>query len=121
VAPQADRNLVTLSLNAGVTVHEPFPHRDDDTFAVGMGFAKVSSAAGDLDRATAAFSGAFTPVRTSETFIEVSYQYQVAPWWQLQPDMQYVFNPGGGVVNPENPSQKVGNELILGLRTTILF
>jgi porin len=121
VAPQADRNFVTLSLNAGLTVHEPFPHRDDDTFAIGMGFAKVSSAVSSLDRATAAFSGAFTPVRTSETYLEVSYTYQVAPWWQLQPDMQYVFNPGGGVVNPDNPSQKVGNELILGLRTTILF
>jgi porin len=53
--------------------------------------------------------------------VEISYQYQVTPWWHLQPDLQYVFNPGGGVVNPDNPSQKIGNELILGLRTTILF
>lgn len=121
VAPQADRNLVTFSMNAGVTLHEPFPHRDDDTFAIGIGFAKVSSAAAGLDQATAQFSGTFTPVRTSETYLEVSYQYQMTPWWQLQPDMQYVFNPGGGVANPTVPNQKIGNELILGLRTNILF
>ncbi len=121
VAPQADRNLVTFSMNAGVTLHEPFPHRDDDTFAIGMGFAKVSSAAASLDKATALFSGAYTPVRSSETYIEMSYQYQVTPWWQLQPDVQYVFNPGGGIVNPNVPTEKIRNEFILGLRTTILF
>ena len=49
------------------------------------------------------------------------YQYQVAPWWQIQPDIQYVFNPGGGIANPNAPSQRVGNELVLGLRTNILF
>jgi porin len=120
-APQADRNFITFSLNAGVTLHEPFPHRDDDTFAIGMGYAKVSSAAAGLDQATAAFSGAFTPTRGGETYIEVSYQYQMAPWWQLQPDLQYIFNPGGGVANPNNPNQRVGDEFVLGLRTNILF
>jgi porin len=120
-APQADRNLITFSMNAGVTFHEPFLHRDDDTFAIGMGYAKVSSAAAGLDQATAAFGGTFTPTRGGETYIEVSYQYQLAPWWQLQPDLQYVFNPGGGVANPNNPTQRVGDEFVLGLRTNILF
>jgi porin len=120
-APQADRNLVTFSLNAGITVHEPFKHRDDDTFAIGMGFAKVSSAASALDQATAAFSGSFYPVRTSETYLEMSYQYQVTPWWQIQPDMQYVFNPGGGILNPNNPTTTIKNEFVLGIRTNILF
>jgi porin len=120
-APQADRNLSTFSLNAGVTVHEPILHRDDDTLAIGMGFTKVSGNAAALDRATAAFTDSFNPARTSETFIEATYQYQVTPWWQLQPDIQYVFNPGGGIVNPSDPTQKIGNELILGLRTNILF
>ena len=26
--PQADRNLITFSLNAGLTMHEPFLHRN---------------------------------------------------------------------------------------------
>ncbi len=120
-APQAGRNLVTLSMNAGLTFHEPFLHRDDDTFGIGMGFAKVSGSAAALDKATAFFTDSYVPTRGSETYLELTYQYQVAPWWQLQPDLQYVFTPGGGIANPDAPTQRVGNELVLGLRTNILF
>jgi porin len=120
-APQADRNLVTFSLNAGMTFHEPFLHRDDDTFGIGMGYAKVSSSAAALDTATAFYTGGYVPARGGETFLEATYQYQVRPWWQLQPDIQYVFNPGGGVANPNAPATRVRNELVLGLRTNILF
>jgi porin len=120
-APQADRNLITFSMNAGLTFHEPILHRDDDTFSVGMGYAKVSSSAANLDQATAFYSGSFVPTRGGETYLEVSYQYQVAPWWQFQPDMQYVFNPGGGVANPNAPASRIGNEFVLGIRTNILF
>ena len=120
-APQADRNLVTFSMNAGLTFHEPFLHRDDDTFGIGMGFAKVSGSAAALDKATAFFTDSYVPTRGSETYVELTYQYQLAPWCQLQPDIQYVFTPGGGVADPNAPTQRVGNELVLGLRTNILF
>ena len=120
-APQSDRNLITISLNAGLTFHEPFLGRDDDTFGIGMGYTKVSSAATALDQQTAAFTGTFVPRRGGETYVELTYQFAVTPWWQLQPDIQYLFNPGGGIANPNAPNQRVGNELVLGLRTNILF
>ena len=119
--PLADRNLIDFSLNAGITFHEPFLHRDDDTFGIGMGYAHVSGRAAALDRDTGFFTGSFIPIRSGETFVEVTYQYQVTPWWQLQPDFQYVFNPGAGVVNPNSPTHRVRDEAVLGLRTTILF
>lgn len=119
--PQTDRNLISVSLNAGITFHEPFLHRDDDTLAFGLGWAKVSQAAAALDQATGAFSGTFVPVRSSETYLELTYQFQVTPWWQLQPDVQYVFNPGGGILNPGDSSTTIHNELVLGMRTNILF
>lgn len=118
--PQADRNLIDFSLNLGLTFKEPFLHRDDDTFGVGMGFAHVSRRAAGLDSDAAAFTGTFNPARISETFIEVTYQYQVAPWLMLQPDFQYVFNPGGGIANASGTA-KVGDEAVLGVRTNILF
>ena len=118
--PQADRNLIDFSLNFGMTFHEPFLHRDDDTFGIGMGYARVSSQAAGLDQDTAAYSGAFAPTRTSETFIEATYQYAVAPWLQLQPDFQYVFNPGGGLANAGGTG-RIKDEAILGVRTNILF
>jgi porin len=118
--PEVNRNLIDFSLNLGLTFHEPFLHRDADTFGVGMGFAHVSSRAAGLDQDTQFFTGAFTPPRSSETFVEVTYQYSVAPWLQLQPDFQYVFNPGGGVPNLSGTA-KVKDECVLGVRTNILF
>lgn len=116
-----DRNLINFSVNAGVALKAPLPGRDDDSFGVGFGIAKVSPSAAALDSDTAFFSGSSFPVRGSETFIEVTYQIQATGWWQLQPDFQYVFNPGGGIQNPNNPAQRVGNEAIFGLRSTVTF
>jgi porin len=119
--PLSDRNLIDFSLNAGITFHEPFLHRDDDTFGIGMGYTHVSGRAAALDSDTAFFTGAFTPVRSGETFIEVTYQYQATPWWQLQPTFQYIVNPGAGIANPNAPTQRVTGEAVIGLRTNILF
>ena len=124
--PEADRNLVDFSLNAGVVMHEPFTNRSDDTLALGLGFAHLSSQVTAYDRDVAYTThltdpNAFSPTRSTETYVELTYQYQVHPWWQVQPDMQYVFNPGGGIVNPGDPTARVKDELVLGLRTNILF
>jgi porin len=119
--PLTDRNLIDFSLNAGITLREPFMHRDDDVFGIALGYAHVSSRAAALDRDTAAMTGQFTPQRGGELFVETTYSYQVAPWLQLQPDVQVVFNPGGGIANPSSPSDRVGTELVAGLRTNIVF
>jgi porin len=116
-----DRNLINFSVNAGVTLKAPLAGRDDDTVGIGFGIAHVSGGAAAFDRSVAVFSGFAAPVRTTETFIEVTYQLTVAPWWQLQPDFQYVFNPGGGILNPSDPTQRIRNEAIFGLRNTITF
>jgi porin len=60
-------------------------------------------------------------VRGTETFLEATYQLQAAKWWQIQPDIQYFFNPGAGLANPNDPTQKIKNELLIGLRTNITF
>jgi porin len=110
-----DRNLINFSVNAGITMKAPLPGRDDDTFGIGFGIAKVSPAAAGFD----IDSG--LPARGTETFIEITYQVQVTGWWQVQPDFQYVFNPGGGILNPNDPTQRVGNEAIFGLRSIVTF
>jgi porin len=120
--PQDDRNLVDFSLNAGLTMHEPILHRDDDTLAIGMGYAHIGGGAAALDAATGYYAHTFYPVRSGETYIEATYQYQVAPWWQVQPDFQYVFHPGGGILNPlAAPGTMVKDEAVVGVRTNILL
>ncbi len=120
--PLQDRNLIAFSLSAGLTMHEPFLGRDDDTAGIGVNFAQVSSAATGFDQDTAVYNpGVFNAVRHNETVLEATYQYEVMPAWQVQPDIQYVFNPGAGIVNPYNQTQKVENELVFGVRTNVTF
>jgi porin len=119
--PQEDRNLVDFSVNGGATLHDPLPGRDGDTLGLGMGIAHVGSGAAALDRDTGFFTGGFVPVRSIETFLELTYQAQMTPWWQLQPDFQYAFNPGAGLAKPNAPSQRIRDEAVIGLRINIAF
>ena len=120
IAP-GDRNLISFGLNLGMVLKAPLPGRDDDNFGIGFGLAKVGRNVSGLDRDTAFYTGAFTPIRSTEEFIEVTYQLQLAQWWLLQPDFQYVFRPGAGLANPNSPNQLIRNEAVFGLRTTITF
>jgi porin len=116
-----DRNLIDFSVNAGVTLKAPLPGRDDDSVGIGFGIAKIGGNAVEFDQDTVFYSGSPYPVRSSESFIEVTYQYVVAPWMQIQPDFQYFFLPSGGVPNPNSPGNRIGNEAVFGMRTNIVF
>jgi porin len=116
-----DRNLVSWYAEAGVGVKGPLPGRADDTLTIGVARSNIGHAASDLDRDTLALNGAPYPIRSSETIFEVSYIFQVAPWWSIQPDLQYIVRPGGNVPDPNNPAVAVGNAFLAGLRSTILF
>jgi porin len=58
-------------------------------------------------------------VRSSEAVIELMYQTQLKPLWMLQPDLQYVINPGGGVLNSDGSLRR--NALVIGVRSFINF
>jgi porin len=119
--PEQNRNLIDFSMNTGFNFHEPVSHRSNGTLGVGMGYAKVSNRAADLDRDTAFFNKGYYPIRSGEAFIEATYLYQLTPWCHLQPDFQYVFNPGGGIANPNSPRHRLKNEAISGLRMIVNF
>jgi porin len=117
-----DRNLIAFSVNGGFTLHQPLSGRDNDVFGVGFGVARVSTGAAAFDRDLQFFEPTvYTPVRSAETFLEATYQAQILPSWQIQPDIQYVINPRAGIVNPNDPTQKIKNEFVIGLRTNITF
>jgi len=107
-----DRNLISFSANAGVTLAAPFEGRDADTVSLALGYVKVGSGAAGLDLDSG------NRVRNGETFLEATYQYQLTPWLQLQPDIQYTLNPGAGQ-NPNDPTLRMGDTLVWGLRTNI--
>jgi porin len=121
-APQQDRNLIDFSLNAGLAAHGLVAGRNDDVLALGVAYALVSNSAAGAAFDQAFFNpGVYAPARRQETVLEATYQLQVTPWCQIQPDFQYVFNPGAGIVNPNCPAEKLKDEAVVGVRATITF
>jgi porin len=123
MAAPADRNLVSVSADLGLTVSAPFQQRAHDVLGLGLAFLKVSPQASALDRDSNAFNGTRVPVRSHETLLEASYQYQLVPGWMLQGVLQHTLRPGAGAVDPADPahSRRIPNATVLGLRTSITF
>jgi porin len=117
----ADQNLADLFINGGLTLTAPLPGRDNDSAGIDIGYGRISGRAAALDRAVNAVSGTHNPVRSAETLIELTYQAQVTPWLQIQPDAQYVLNPGGGILNPSGNGKLLQNEFVAGVRANIVF
>jgi porin len=113
-APDA-QNLIGFSFNGGFTLAAPLPGRDDDQAGIDAGVGRVSSRSAGLDRDQG------TMVRGGETLVEMTYQAQVTPWLQLQPDLQYVVDPGAGLVNPDNNMRRLRNEFVAGVRAVTTF
>ena len=109
-----DRNLVSWSANTGLVLKKPFPGRDNDSLGIGLSYIRIGSHAVGYDQDSG------NAVRSSETALELTYQYQVTPWWLIQPDFQYTLHPGAGQ-NPNNPLQSLRNTFVVGVRTTITF
>jgi porin len=102
----SDRNLVDFSFNGGMTLAAPLPGRDNDNTGIDFGVGHVGSRAG---------------AHGTETLIELTYQAQVTPWLTLQPDLQYVANPGAGVADPDAPVRNLRNEVVAGVRVVGTF
>jgi porin len=107
-APE-DRNLVDFYFDGGITFTGMFRNRPNDALAVGFAYTGISDQvhAFDIDFGE--------PVaRNYEALIEVCYTYEIKPGWSLQPDFQYIFQPGGNVAG-------VDDATVLGARTSIAF
>jgi porin len=118
-----DRNLINLELDAGLTYKGLFPGRDADLMGIAASYGRIGGAARGLSNDVVLFSGVAQPIRDYETVLELTYQWSVAPWWVLQPDLQAIFHPNGHTAAPfpAPVGQPIPNALVLGLRSTITF
>jgi porin len=116
-----DRNLVSAFVNVGATWKGAIPGRPDDTIGLGAGIARISDNARAADSDVAFFSGAAYPKRSSEAVLELTYQAAVTPWLTLQPDFQYIFNPGAGAPSANDQTRKAVDAAVLGLRGVVVF
>jgi porin len=117
----SDRNLLNFYVDGGVGFTGFAPNRPKDVLTFGVAYAHISPDAAGLDQDTLFFNGPPYPIRDYELVFELSYQWVIAPWWIVQPDLQFIVHPGGNVPNPNDPTATVRNAFVAGIRTAIKF
>ncbi len=75
-----DRNEATEYYGGGLIYRGLLRRRESDVLGVGVAHIRLSPR---------------LPGLTHETAVELFYKAQVNPWFTIQPDMQFIANPGG--------------------------
>ena len=98
-----DRNQVSTYVGGGVTWTGPFPSRPTDVAGIGVAHARN----GDH------FQRLNPGLERAETTLEATYLISPAPWLSVQPDLQYIVDPG--------TDSAIDNAVILGVRVQVTF
>ncbi len=104
---ESGRNFINFYFDTGFTYKGLIPTRDDDTIGLAFAYAQLSNGA----RNSLSDEG-LSPVG-AEMVIELSYQAQLTRWLTLQPDLQYIINPGA--------TSTINNALVIGARASVTF
>ncbi|MCE0499673.1 MAG: carbohydrate porin [Methylacidiphilales bacterium] len=103
----SNTNFVDYYAEGGFNFTGFIPGRDNDIGGIAVARSHVSDDYGQSQ----ILQG--NPPSSAETVIEATYKVQIAPWWSIQPDLQYIVTPSG--------VQGSKNATVLGLRTTVAF
>jgi porin len=102
-----DVNQIESYFGTGVVYTGLFPGRDDDQLGLAIAIANN----GGKYKQQQLNDG--NSVDDKETIIELSYRMQLLPWFAVQPDIQWIRNPG---MDPT-----INNATVVGVRTEITF
>ena len=92
---------------AGLVYTGLIPARDEDQVCVGFVYAQLTNGA----RKTLELEGSRGV--GAEMVLEFTYKAILTPWLYVQPDAQFIINPGG--------TQDLNNAFVLGGRVSINF
>lgn len=109
---RADRNQIVYSIDTGIMLQAPF-QRSDDALGLGFGMGAPSSVLARSERRVG------TTPQGNEYHLELTYQYQAVGWLSVQPDIQGIIAPSGGV--QDSSGHRVKDEAIFGLHTSVSF
>ena len=107
VGEPGDRNSLGYEATLGARYSGLFDCRPDDKIGAGFIYSDNS------DSASAAYFAANQRTLGGEFTFELDYQYNPTPWLSIQPDAQYIVDPGGDYQREDI--------LVLGLRTIVRF
>jgi porin len=102
-----DRNSLQDEITFGSRYTGLIPGRDEDKVGFGVIYSKNSYASSD------AYQTLNGRGLGGETTVEVDYQYNPSPWLSIQPDTQFIMDPGG-----DSTRSLI---IVLGLRTIVRF
>ena len=120
-AAPRDRNLANFYAEAGITVFG-IGGRPNDTFGLAAIYSPVSPSVSGLGADTAFFEKTRLPIRDYELAVELTYQAKIMPGFYIQPDFQYIFHRGYGVVDPFNLAVgRIRDAAVFGVRTLAKF
>ncbi len=102
-----DRNPLQFEVTSGARYTGLIPGRDKDKVGFGVIYSQNGSAASQ------AYQIANGRGLGGETTVEIDYQYNPTPWFSLQPDTQFIMDPGG------DSSRSL--IIVMGLRTIVRF
>jgi len=100
-------SMIDFDIDGGFACTGLIPGRKDDVAALGLARSAVSHDFSNFSQATGG------PAFKYEAVIEGTYSLNLAPWWQLQPDLQYIFSAGAQANSPD--------AFVVGLRSTVTF
>ncbi len=103
LAPQHDRNIVTFDTEAGLNYAGLLPSRPSDITGIGIAYTKMSQGWQQANEGNS----------RHEAIIELTHLMVINDHFALQPDVQYIFNPGG--------LGKLGDALVIGLRFSMSY
>ncbi len=104
-AAPGDRNQVEFYTDGGLDYTGLIPGRNQDVLGLGLSYTKMSNGLRDAQG---------NPYQNHyEAIVELTYQAVVTPWLNVQPDIQYVFNPGALGTQTD--------ALVVGLRLNMTF
>lgn len=100
---QESRNEVDQYVGFGLNATGLVPRRPDDVIGIGVAHAHSSQQ----------FRAITPDMVPAETAIELTYLFSPLPWLLVQPDLQYVVNPGASVLTED--------AIVANLRLTLSF
>lgn len=101
-------NLMSFYFDTGLNYKGLFPKRKNDLLGIGVTFGQMTSTGLNNIQQSQGVAPAWI-----DMIFELTYQAQITRFVSIQPDLQYIINPG--------TAQNLPNALIIGMRANVTF
>jgi porin len=107
LSPQQNISKLPFQVNSGIVYKGLVPTRDNDFTMLGFVYGNFSDDYADSMASTGAGSPSY------EIAMEAGYRFQITKFAYVQPNVQWIINPGG--------TGNIPNALVLGAQMNVTF